>query len=172
MRTVNLNQRIGVFVDVANLYYSAKNLYQRYVDFGRVLKGITAGRQLVRAIAYAVKADIEPEEAFFEALRQAGFEVKTKELQIFADGTKKADWDVGLALDAIKIAPHLDGVVIVSGDGDFIPLVDYLKENRGCRVEVAAFGRTASKKLIEAADSFWDLGEGEGNYLISSRKGR
>jgi len=166
MRTQSLNQRVGVFVDVSNLYHSAKNLYRAHVNFGQVLKDVVKGRQLVRAIAYVIRADIDQEKAFFEALKKAGFEVKAKDLQVFAGGAKKGDWDVGLALDAIKIAPHLDVVVLVTGDGDFIPLVSYLKENKGCKVEVASFGKTTSGKLAEEADSFFDLDSQPSYYLI------
>ena len=106
------------------------------------------------------------EEKVFEALEKVGIETKTKNLQIFAGGTKKADWDVGLAVDAIKLAPKLDSVIIVSGDGDFIPLVEYLQINEGCQVEVIAFGKSASAKLKEAADDFIDLDQNARKYLM------
>ena len=169
MKALNVNQRVGVFVDVSNLYHSAKNLYRSKVDFGQVLRAAVGERELVRAIAYVIKADIEQEKAFFDALGKSGFEVKQKDLQVFAGGAKKGDWDVGMALDAIKIAPHLDVVVIISGDGDFIPLVSYLKENKGCRVEVVGFGKTTSGRLIEEADQFIDLDESS-RYLIGARR--
>src|SRR3989338_2079485 len=101
-------QRVGVFVDVANMYHSAKNLFQRRVDFGQVLKEAVGGRKLIRAIAYAIKTKTGEEEMFLEALSKQGFEVHIKELQIYNSGVKKADWDVGLAVDAIRIAPKLD----------------------------------------------------------------
>ena len=97
------------------------------------------------------------EQSFFEALQKLGIETKTKDLQIFAGGAKKADWDVGLAVDAISMAPKLDTVVIISGDGDFIPLVEYLQRNQGIQVEVISFGRSSSGKLIEATDDFLDM---------------
>lgn len=165
----NPSQRIGVFVDVSNLYHSAKNLYQSRVNFGQVLKSISQDRELIRAIAYVIKADIEQEQAFFQALEKAGFEVKAKELQIFAGGAKKGEWDVGLAMDAIKIADHLDVVILVTGDGDFVPLVSYLKENKGCKVEVAAFGKTTSARLAEQADSFFDFDACPQDYLIKPK---
>lgn len=168
MRGLNVNQRVGVFVDVSNLYHSAKNLYRAKVNFGQVLRSAAAERELVRAIAYVIRADVEQEQAFFDALANSGFEVREKDLQVFAGGAKKGDWDVGLALEAIKIAPHLDVVVLVSGDGDFVPLVSYLKENKGCRVEVVGFGKTTSGRLIEEADSFLDLDKKKKECLISS----
>lgn len=159
-------QRVGVFVDVANMYYSAKNLYQAKVNFKEILKSAVASRALIRAIAYVVKTELIPEEkTFFEALKKIGFEVKAKPLQVFYGGIKKGDWDVGIVIDAIELAPKLDVVILVSGDGDFVPLVEHLKRAMSCRVEVVAFSKSASSKLIEAADSFLDLCKDK-KYLI------
>jgi uncharacterized LabA/DUF88 family protein len=99
-----------------------------------------------------------------------GIETKTKDLQIFSSGAKKADWDVGLAIDAVKLSPKLDAVILVTGDGDFVPLVEYLQMNEGCQVEVVSFGKSTSAKLIEAADHFTDLDLNPGKYLL--RTGR
>lgn len=162
-------QRVGVFVDVGNMYHSAKNLYKARVNFQEVLKTAVAGRKLIRALAYVVVSKSAEELGFFEALSKQGFEMKMKDLQVFVDGTKKGDWDVGLAVDAIKAADKLDVVVLVTGDGDFVPLVTYLKENRGCIVEVFAFGDTASSKLVEHADDFTDIGKDQHRYLLSTR---
>jgi len=152
-------QRVGVLVDVSNMYHSSKNLYGRKVNFGEVLRAAVSGRKLIRAIAYAVKTEGEEETPFFEALDQQGFEVKMKDLQIFAGGAKKADWDVGIAMDAIKMADKLDVIVLVSGDGDYVPLVEYVQNTKGCVVEVAAFRQTTSSKLIDIADDFINLSE-------------
>ncbi len=159
-------QRVGIFVDVQNMYYSAKNLYGRKVNFGEILKEAMKTRNLIRAIAYVIKADIEEEKAFFEALQKIGYEVKMKELQVFYGGAKKGDWDIGIAMDTIELAPKLDVVVLVSGDGDFVPLVQHLKRAIGCKVEVMAFGRSASSKLIEEADVFTDFDMEPKKYLI------
>ena len=161
-------QRVGVFIDTQNLYHTAKNLYHARVNFGAVLKDIVAGRTLIRAIAYVITTESGDEKAFFDALTKIGIETKTKDLQIFAGGSKKADWDVGLAVDAIKIAPKLDAVIIVSGDGDFIPLVEYLRTNMGCQVEAASFGKSTSMKLKEAVDEFVDLDENPRKYLMGA----
>lgn len=161
------DQRVGVFIDVGNMYHSAKNLYDTRVNFKEVLKAAVAGRKLIRALAYVVKSNSIEEEGFFDALSKQGFEVKMKDLQIFAGGAKKGDWDVGMAVDAIKSADKLDVVVLVTGDGDFVPLVSYLKENKGCLVEVIAFGETASGRLEESADDFTDLGKDLTLYLLS-----
>jgi len=150
---------VGVLVDVSNMYHSAKNLYKRNVDFSEVLKTAVAGRKLIRAIAYAIKTKSGEEDPFLEALVKQGFEVKVKDLQIFLSGVKKADWDVGISVDAIKLANNLDVIVLVTGDGDYLPLVEYLQHTRGCLVEVVAFPKTCSSKLMEAADDFIDLSE-------------
>lgn len=163
-------QRVGVFIDTQNLYHSAKNLYHSNVNFGQVLKDVVGGRALIRAIAYLITTEGGEEKGFFEALEKVGIETKSKPLQIFGSGAKKADWDVGLAIDAVKLAPKLDAVVIVSGDGDFAPLVDYLKTNEGCQVEVAAFGKSTSSKLLEVCDDFLDLDENPRKYLLGGRR--
>lgn len=163
------NQRVGVFVDVQNLYYSARAMYESNVNFGRILETATNGRQLIRAIAYVIKSEAPKEQSFFDALTKAGFEVKSKDIQVFTDGQKKGDWDVGVAVDAIKISDRLDVVVLVTGDGDFVPLVTYLRENRGCRVEGVAFGRSTSSKLVEALDSFTDIDSDRKSFTFKSR---
>lgn len=160
-------QRVGVFIDAQNLYHSAKNLHHGRVNFDNVLKDAVGERQLVRAIAYVITTESGEESGFFDALNKIGIETKTKDLQIFSSGSKKADWDVGLAIDAVKLSAKLDVVVLASGDGDFVPLVEYLKMN-GCQVEVVTFGKSASGKLKEAADDFIDLDEDPGRYVLGS----
>jgi uncharacterized protein (TIGR00288 family) len=152
-------QRVGVLVDVSNMYHSAKNLYKKRVNFREVLKAAVAGRKLIRATAYVIKTETEEESPFFEALSLQGFEVHMKDLQVFSGGAKKADWDVGISVDAIKLAEKLDVIVLVTGDGDFIPLVSYLQNTKGCLVEVIGFRQTTSSKLIEEADDFINLSE-------------
>lgn len=161
-------QRVGIFIDTQNLYHSAKNLYHSKVNFGQIVEDALANRRLVRATAYVISTEGGEEKNFFEALEKVGIEAKTKNLQIFAGGSKKADWDVGLAIDAVKLAPKLDSVILVTGDGDFIPLVEYLQVNEGCQVEVVSFGKSTSAKLIEKADDFFDLDLSPKRYLIGS----
>ncbi len=160
-------QRVGVFIDTQNLYHSAKNIYHARVNFGNVLKDSVAGRRLIRARAYAVTTESGEEKGFFDALAKIGVEMRTKDLQIFAGGAKKADWDVGLAVDAITASPKLDTVILATGDGDFVPLVQYLQTHGGCQVEVVSFGRSSSAKLKEAADDFLDLDHDPRRYLIN-----
>jgi uncharacterized LabA/DUF88 family protein len=205
------NQRVGIFVDVANLYHSAKNLYQGRVNYAELIKHLVAGRQLIRAMAYVVRSEgVEPQHAaghgerhgngvaarrermaekdqaaaaelvpasmmgamtngdvngngtsseasFFEALEKAGLELRMKDLQIYAGGMKKGDWDVGLTVDVIRMMPFLDVIILVTGDGDYIPLVNYVKWAGGRVVEVASFRRSASSKLVESADEFVNI---------------
>jgi len=163
-------QRIGVFVDVQNMYYSARYLYKAKVNFKAILKEAVRERNLIRAIAYVIKADVKDEINFFDALKNLGYEVKAKDLQVFYGGAKKGDWDIGIAMDAIELAPKLDAIVIVSGDGDFVPLVQHLKHAIGCYVEVIAFKRSSSQKLIEEADNFIDLDVNHEKFLFPGRK--
>jgi len=159
-------QRVGVFVDVQNLYYSARAMYESHVNFGKVLELAIGKRQPIRTLAYVIRSEAPKEQGFFDALANFGLEIQSKDIQIFAGGAKKGDWDVGIAVDAIKIADRLDVIVLVTGDGDFIPLVHYLRENKGCRVEGIAFGRSTSAKLIESLDSFQDLDQNPKQYLL------
>lgn len=160
------DQRVGIFIDTQNLYHTAKNLYKRKVNFANVVKDTLAGRNLIRAIAYAITTESEDESAFLSALTKAGIETKVKDLQIFFDGSKKADWDIGLAIDAVSMAPKLDAIIIVSGDGDFVPLCRYLQYHHGVQVEVATFGKSASASLKEAANDFFDLSDTPKKYLL------
>jgi len=168
----NKDQRVGVFVDIQNLYHSAKHLYDARVNFGEVLKTAVGGRKLIRAIGYVVKSDTSAgEAAFFDALEKSGIELRMKDLQIFPGGVKKADWDVGMAVDAIRLAPSLDVVVLVTGDGDFVPLIEYLRWGLGRQVEVASFGRSTSGRLREATDIFINL-EDSSKFLLRSQRRR
>lgn len=162
-------QRVGVFIDAQNIYHSGKNLYHSKVNFGQIVKDALGERSLIRAVAYVITTEAGDEKGFFDALTKMGIETKTKDLQIFSSGAKKADWDVGLAIDAVKLAPKLDSVILVTGDGDFVPLVEYLQMNQGCQVEVVSFGKSTSAKLIEAADDFIDLDQNPHKYLIGNQ---
>lgn len=167
------DQRVGVFIDTQNLYHSAKNLYDdARVNFGNILSDAVAGRKLIRAMAYVISTKEGVEQGFFDALGKVGIETRSKELQEFWGGAKKGDWDVGLAVDAITLAPKLDAVIIASGDGDFVPLVEYLRINMGTQVEVIAFGKSASSKLREAADDFLDLSDNPATYLMGYKEKR
>ncbi len=163
-------QRVAILIDTQNLYHSAKNLYKSKVNFGAVVDAALQDRKLIRALSYVVNTESGEESAFFEALEKIGIEIKTKDLQIFYGGAKKADWDVGMAIDAIKLAHKVDAIVLVTGDGDFIPLVEYVK-SQGCQVEAITFGRSASGKLRESVDDFIDMDENPSEFLIGYRGG-
>ena len=162
------SQRVGIFIDTQNIYHSAKNLYNAKVNFGQVVKDALDGRVLIRATAYVITTESGDEKSFFEALTKMGITTKTKNLQIFAGGSKKADWDVAMAIDAISLSPKLDAVILVTGDGDFIPLVEYLKITQGCQVELVSFGKSTSAKLTEVVDDFIDLDENPYKYMVHS----
>lgn len=166
----HFSQRVGVFIDAQNLYHSAKNLYGKRVNFDALMQDAVAERQLIRALAYVITSESGEESTFFDALTKLGIETKTKDLQVFVDGSKKADWDVGIAVDAITLAPKLDAVILVTGDGDFIPMVKYLQIHSGIQVEVVSFAKSSSSKLMEEADDFMDLAMDPKRYLIGSRK--
>lgn len=160
------SQRVGIFIDTQNIYHSARNFYNKNVDFGSLVKILNQGRNLIRAIAYVIKSDLNPKEiAFFEALISKGIELRIKDIIYLPDGTKKADWDVGITIDAVRFSKFLDVVILVTGDGDFVPLVEYLK-NQGNIVEVAGFNRNTSEKLKELADVFYNLEELRDYILI------
>ena len=158
-------QKVAVFIDVQNLYHSAKNIYRSRVNFKEILGTAVAGRKLIRAFGYVVRTKTGEEKPFFEALTKLGIEARVRDLQEFFGGLKKADWDVGITIDAVKTAPEVNAICLISGDGDFIPLVEYLK-NQGKRVEVIAFGKSASSRLKESADEFIDLGAIPNKYLF------
>jgi uncharacterized LabA/DUF88 family protein len=165
MAIKHIGQRVGALIDVQNLYHSAKNLYGARVNFREILKLAVSQRNLIRAFAYVVRTKTGEEKPFFEALTKLGIETRIKDLQEFYGGMKKADWDVGLSIDAVRIAPLLDVIVLASGDGDFVQLVEFLK-NQGKRIEVIAFGRSTSSLLKEVADEFIDLGKNPEKYLL------
>lgn len=165
------HQRVAVFIDTQNLYHSAKNLYKSKVNFANVVKAAVGNRQLVRAVAYVVNTESGEELPFFEALEKSGIEVKTKDLQIFFGGAKKADWDVGLAVDAIKHAYKVDAIILATGDGDFVPLVEHVK-SLGCQAEGISFGRSSSARFRDVLDDFIDLDEDPAHYLLGYRAAR
>lgn len=171
MKTEHSDQRVGIFIDIQNLYHSSRNLYSARVNYKELLRQLIGNRKLIRALAYVVKTDTildsagvsqltgKTEGSFFDALKQSGIELRIKDIQVFAGGSKKADWDVGMAIDAVRMADFLDVIILVTGDGDFVPLIEYLKWGKGREVEVAAFSRTANAKLRESADIFTPLEE-------------
>ena len=165
MTDIHPNQRVAVLADAQNLYHSAQSLYSRNIDYSMLLEKAVQGRELTRAIAYVIRADSPEEESFFDALVDIGFETKIKNIKTFGDGSKKADWDVGMSLDAVTLANHVDTVVLCTGDGDFSRLCSHLR-HEGVRVEVMGFSESTADELVEATDSFLDLSEREKTFLL------
>ncbi len=165
--SIHKDQRVGVLVDIQNLYYSAKVLYKRKVNFNAILKDVVGERKLIRAIAYGIATEEGLEEKFFDALVKVGYEVKTKDLQIFPGGAKKGDWDVGIAIDAVKMSKSLDVIILASGDGDYLPLVEYIQNTTGCRVEVVAFAESSNSKLIDFANTFYNMSDNKKRFLLA-----
>jgi uncharacterized LabA/DUF88 family protein len=155
-RPIHVHQRVAVFVDELNMYWSAKSMYQKKVNYQALLEKIASGRSLVRATAYIIRTAETDQSQFVHLLHQAGYEVKIKDLRKFPDGTAKGDWDMGLAIDAISMADRVDVIALASGDGDFCDLVRHLKA-RGVRVEVYAFMGTAAEDLRLTATEFSPL---------------
>ncbi len=158
-------QRVGVFVDVSNMYFSAQNLYNTNVNFKNLLETAVANRKLIRAFAYVIESESGREKDFFEVLTNLGYETRIKTLQVFHGGAKKGDWDVGLSIDVVRLLPLLDAVVLVSGDGDYVDLLDYVR-GHGRRTEVIAFKQTTSSRILNEADEFIDLSEDKKRFLI------
>jgi uncharacterized LabA/DUF88 family protein len=162
-------QRVGIFIDTQNLYHSARSSYSANVNYKALVDTAVSGRHLMRAFAYVIRADSSDESKFFDALTDLGIETRVKDLQIFYGGEKKGDWDVGIAIDIVRMSEKLDAVVLVSGDGDFTEVLKYVR-SRGIRAEVMAFRKTTSAKLLEEADSFFDLGSDPAKFLIPTSK--
>ncbi|MWG35204.1 LabA-like NYN domain-containing protein [Halomarina oriensis] len=165
MPPLHPDQRVAVLADARNLYHTTHSLYSRNVDYTELLDTAVQDRRLVRAIAYVVRAHAPEEESFFDALDDIGFETRIKDLKTFSDGTKKADWDVGISLDAVTLAEKVDTIVICSGDGDFTRLCSHIR-HEGTRVEVMSFGPSTAETLVDAADSFVDLSEQKERFLL------
>jgi uncharacterized LabA/DUF88 family protein len=165
MPPTHASQRVAILADSQNLYHTAHTLYSRNVDYTEILSAAVGDRELVRAIAYVIRADSPAEEDFFDALHDIGFETKIKDIKTFADGSQKANWDLGMCLDAVTLASKVDTVVLCSGDGDFARLCTHLR-HEGVRTEVMGFGSSTAEELVEAADSVVDLSEDEDRFLL------
>ena len=165
------SQRVGIFIDTQNLYHSARTLFNAHVNYKALVETAVAGRKLMRAFAYVIKSEAMTETKFFDALIELGIETREKDLQVFYSGEKKADWDVGIAIDIVRMSEKIDSVVLVSGDGDFTEVLKYVR-SRGIRAEVMAFKKTTSSTLLTETDNFVDLGADPAKFLIpTSKKG-
>ncbi|WP_256298249.1 LabA-like NYN domain-containing protein [Haloarchaeobius salinus] len=165
MTEIHSGQRVAMLVDAQNLYHTAQSIYTRNIDYSALLEKGVQGRELTRAIAYVIRADSPEEESFFEALEDIGFEPKIKDIKTFSDGSKKADWDVGMSLDAVTLAKKVDTMILCTGDGDFSRLCSHLR-HEGVRVEVMGFESSTADELVEATDRFIDLSDRPETFLL------
>jgi uncharacterized LabA/DUF88 family protein len=151
-------ERIGVFVDVANLLYSSRSL-RIGIDFGRLLEFLRGNRHVVRAHAYApTNPEPNAEQQFLSVVKGVGYRITTKNFKVFSSGAKKADLDLDLCMDIVRLvdAKAVETIVLVSGDSDFLPLLEYCSDH-GVRVEVAAFEDAAAMVLRQSCDLFINL---------------
>lgn len=149
--------RVGIFVDVQNMFYAAKKLDGARLDYESMLDRIVSGRRLIKAVAYIVESSEIDQSGFISVLEKKGYQVRRKELKSFMDGTAKGDWDMGMAIDILETSDYLDVVALVTGDGDFVSLVRLVKK-LGPVVELYAFGHNLSSELKETSDKFIEIG--------------
>jgi uncharacterized LabA/DUF88 family protein len=150
--------RVGVFVDVQNMFYAAKDRYARRLDYIKLLDLIVGPRNLVAAYAYVVQIPEINQAGFLSLLEHNGYTIKSKDLRMRGDGSAKGDWDVGIAIDIVSMLDALDIVILASGDGDFCALAELIKQH-GKRIEVAAFEHNTSMDLQRIADKFFPIGD-------------
>jgi uncharacterized LabA/DUF88 family protein len=147
-------EKVGIFVDVQNIYYTCRQAYDRNFDYNKFWAEATRGRELICAYAYATDRGDEKQSQFQDILRAIGFDVKLKPMLKRRDGTTKADWDVGIALDIFEEAPRCDTIVLASGDGDFKILLERIKQRFDTKTEVYGVRQLTSNQLIASASRF------------------
>jgi len=146
--------RIAVFADIQNIYYTVLERYNAHFNYTRFLEEVSANKTLVSATAYAIERDDEKQQKFQNILRRIGFDVKLKPFIQRADGTAKGDWDVGISLDMVELAPQVDEIVLASGDGDFTTVITKLKEEHKTYVKVYGVPGLTAITLIEACSLY------------------
>ena len=147
-------EKVGIFVDVQNIYYTCRQTYERNFDYNKFWAEATRGRELICAYAYATDRGDEKQSQFQNILRAIGFNVKLKPMLKRLDGTAKADWDVGIALDIFEEAQRCDTIVLASGDGDFVILLERIKQRFDTRTEIYGVQQLTSNQLIASASRF------------------
>lgn len=152
------HERVGIFVDVQNMFYAARQQFNGRLDFQRLLTLSSNNRRVSRAIAYIIQTPDIDQSNFISLLTRSGYEVKSKELRTRIDGSAKGNWDMEMAMDIISFLPKLDVVALVSGDGDFVPLVQKIKSEYNVRCEVFGFEHNTAVDLKEIADVFHPIG--------------
>jgi len=157
------SEKVGIFVDVQNIYYTCRQAYSRNFDYNKFWAAATRGREVICAYAYATGRGDEKQSQFQDILRAIGFSVKLKPMLRRRDGTTKADWDVGIALDIFEEAQRCDTVVLASGDGDFEILLERIKQRFDTKTEVYGVRQLTSNPLITSAGRFFPI---ESNLLL------
>ena len=150
-------ETLTILVDVQNVYYTTKQVYNRNFDYNKFWAKATRNRKVIKAFAYATDRSDEKQRQFQNILKAIGFEVKLKPFIQRKDGSAKGDWDVGIALDAMEYAPQSDTIILVSGDGDFDLLDERIRAKYQCRVEVYGVEQLTATSLINAASQFFPI---------------
>ncbi len=155
--------KIAIFVDVQNIYYTTRDTYSRSFDYRAFWQVLSQQGFIVHAHAYAIDRGDVQQQKFQNALRHIGFNVHLKPYINRSDGTSKGDWDVGIAIDVMEIAPKVDKVVLLSGDGDFDLLLLKIKQVHSVKTHVYGVRQLTAKSLIDASDNFTEITQ---NHLI------
>ncbi|MBV7296445.1 NYN domain-containing protein [Enterovibrio paralichthyis] len=152
-------KKIAVFADVQNIYYTTRQAYGRQFNYRKLWQKLQEMGEVVHATAYAIRRDDDQQIKFQDALRHIGFEVKLKPYIQRADGSTKGDWDVGIAIDVMELAPEVDAVILLSGDGDFDLLLNKVRERYGKEAIVFGVPALTANSLINSADRFMRIEE-------------
>ncbi len=155
--TDNTKLKIGVFVDVQNIYYTTKEAFGRSFNYRALWQELSYQGNIEIANAYAIESKLDGQRKFQDALRHIGFEVKLKPFIQRRDGTAKGDWDVGITIDVMEQAEHLDLVVLLSGDGDFELLMKKIKDKFSVKTQVIAVESLTANKLKLSVDKFQSI---------------
>jgi uncharacterized LabA/DUF88 family protein len=151
-------QRVAVFVDVQNMYHSAKKTYGRNLSYSRMLRACVRNRRLVRSTAYVIEREGIDQVSFLDHLRYCGFEVKRREVIERMDGSRKAEWEIGISMDMLRIADKVDVIIVVSGNGVFADVAPLIQA-KGVKFECCAFRESMSDVLIRSVDQYHLLSE-------------
>ena len=152
-------QKVSIFVDVQNIYYTTKQTFNANFDYNKFWEKVTNQRQVIGAFAYATDRGDAKQIQFQNILRAIGFQVKLKPFINRSDGSSKGDWDVGITIDILECAPSVNKIILLSGDGDFSLLLHKVKENTGVQTEVYGVAALTADSLIKAANSYHPIDE-------------
>ena len=147
-------EKVNIFVDVQNIYYTTKQIYKSHFNYNAFWKRVTSNREVVKAIAYGIDRGDEKQKQFQNILRGIGFELKLKPFIQRSDGSAKGDWDVGITIDVMEYAKDADVVVLASGDGDFDLLLSKIRNDFGVSAEVYGVADLTARSLINSASKF------------------